>query len=79
MTIVAVSCDCKMWDKIGAPDNIPDAVYGGIHWLTNKEKAVELWRKLEVFNIPYWINLIPYYWAVHLDGKHIVNVLGDEK
>lgn len=75
MKLITCECACADWDKIGADvKNIPDCVFGGIHWFKNAKKAAEKWRELKIvgFSLPMFT---PYYWAVHFKGRHVLNII----
>jgi len=77
MSVITCDCDCDLWNKIGAPvDKIPECVFGGIHYFKNKRKAAEKWIELKSFYriVSGSCFSVPYYWAVHLNGKHILKV-----
>ena len=84
MTITSTDCDCHMWDKIGADvGNIPDCHFGGILYYTNKLQAAKKWIELDgkgpLLMAKYRARTggilgPPFYWAVHLNGQHILNI-----
>lgn len=80
MTIIVSTCGCHDWDQIGARvDEIPDCKFGGIHWFKNARDAMAKWFELDSQPPPAWSSGFrdPYYWAVHLNGAHVLNVLVD--
>lgn len=72
--IITSPCQCNLWDKIGAK-NITEARYEDIYWFTDKQKAILMWIYLSSSDHTCWMEGIPYFWAVHLNGEHIVNII----